>query len=173
MARLWGDHVTKESWSPGGWLGGYLLYPFAENLHFRPEINLCMRGYRYLYTNENDLQGDKSEAILRLNYLDFPLLFQFAITINESLMPDVVFGPYAAWNLSAVARNKIGGSVVSNDVESIRKYDVGFIAGSRLRYTGHFYINLRAGAGLLPIVNKSNPSRKYNLWVLAGIQYRF
>ncbi|MDO9549023.1 MAG: porin family protein [Candidatus Marinimicrobia bacterium] len=172
-ARLWGDHVTKESWSPGGWFGTYLLIPVADNLNFRPEINFNMRGYRYLYTNENDLQGDKSEAILRLNYLDFPLLFQFAITINESLVPDVVFGPYTAWNISATARNKFGDSEISDDIDSVRKYDLGVIAGGRLHYSGHFYIDLRGGAGLLPIVDKSNPPRKYNLWILAGLQYRF
>ncbi|MBU1064164.1 PorT family protein [bacterium] len=172
-ARLWGDHVTKESWNPGGWLGAYLLTPVANNLYFRPEISFNMRGYRYLYANENDLQGDKSEAILRLNYLDFPLLFQFAISINESLVPDVVFGPYAAWNISATARNKIGNSEFIAELESVRKYDLGFIVGSRLHYSGHFYINLRGGAGLLPIVDKSNPPRKYNLWILAGLQYRF
>jgi len=173
VARLWGDHVTKESWKPGGWLGAYLLTPVADNLNFRPEINFSMRGYHYLYTNENDLQGDKSEAILRLNYLDFPLLFQFAITINESLVPDVVFGPYAAWNISAVSSNKVGDSEISDEVDSVRKYDLGIIAGGRLHYGGHFYINLRGGAGLIPIVDKSNPPRKYNLWITAGLQYRF
>lgn len=173
IARLWGDHVTKESWNPGGWFGAYLFFPVAENLYFRPEINFSMRGYRYHYVNENDLQGDESEAILRLNYLDFPLLLQFAITVNESLVPDVVFGPYAAWNISAVASNKFGDSVISEDVSSVRKYDLGFIVGSRLHYAGHFYINLRGGAGLISIVDKPNPPRKYNLWIMAGLQYRF
>jgi len=173
VARLWGDHVTKESWNPGGWLGAYLLTPVADNLYFRPEINFNMRGYHYIYENENDRPGDKREAILRLNYLDFPLLFQFAVSINESLVPDIVFGPYIAWNISATSSNKVGGSEIIEDVDCVRKYDLGVIAGSRLHYAGHFYIDLRGGAGLLPIVDKSNPPRKYNLWILAGLEYRF
>jgi len=173
VARLWGDHVTKESWNPGGWLGAYLLTPVSDNLYFRPEINFNMRGYHYIYENENDRPGDKREAILRLNYLDFPLLFQFAVSVNESLVPDIVFGPYIAWNISATSSNKVGDTEIVEDVDSVRKYDLGVIAGSRLYYSGHFYINLRGGAGLLPIVDKSNPPRKYNLWVLAGLEYRF
>ena len=69
VARLWGLQVSQESWNVGAWAGVYLLVPVADNFYFRPEVNFSMRGYRYLYENENDLQGDKSEAILRLNYI--------------------------------------------------------------------------------------------------------
>ncbi|MBN2601641.1 MAG: PorT family protein [Candidatus Marinimicrobia bacterium] len=173
ITRLWGDHVTNESWNSGGWLGTYLLSPVADNLFFRPEINFNMRGYHYIYEDENDRPGDKREATLRLNYLDFPLLFQFAVSVNETLVPDMVIGPYVAWNISATSSNKVGDTEIVEDVDSVRKYDLGIIAGSRIHYAGHFHINLRSGAGLLPIVDKSNPPRKYNLWILVGLEYRF
>ena len=173
VARLWGLQVSQESWNVGAWAGVYLLVPVADNFYFRPEVNFSMRGYRYLYENENDLQGDKSEAILRLNYIDFPFLFQFAISVNETLIPDVVFGPFLGWNISARSINIVGDSEISEKADNVRKYDLGLMAGGRLHYSKHVYINLRSGAGLLSIVDKPNPPRKYNLWIVAGLQYRF
>ena len=173
LAELWGAYVTKESWNIGGWAGAYVLIPVADNFHFRPEINYNMRGYHYFYDNINNPMGEKNEAMLRLNYVDFPMLFQFAVTVNESLAPDVVFGPYVGWNVSSQSKIIIGELEHSEVENNIRKYDLGVIAGSRLLYAGHFYINLRGGAGLISIVDKTNPPRKYNLWVLAGLEYRF
>ncbi|HDP69000.1 MAG TPA: PorT family protein [Candidatus Marinimicrobia bacterium] len=172
-ARLWGAHVTKESWRMGGWLGVYILTPVADNLYFRPELSLCMRGYRLLYENPSDLQDDLSEAILELTYLDLPLLFQSSIPVDKDLNTDIFFGAYLSWNISATAANKFGDSKIEDEVNSIRKYDLGFIAGSQLQVSEHCYAQLRGCAGILPVSDTTNPSRKYNLWIAAGLQYRF
>ncbi len=173
MSQLWGIQASSDSWKPGVWLGGFCLMPIAENFLFRPEINFNMRGYRHLYENESDPNGAENKAILDLHYIDFPMLFQFSIEVNETLTPDVVFGPYLGLNTAAYSKNKIGDSAVTEELESIRKFDLGVIAGGRLHYAGNFYLNLRGGAGIIPIINKKNPPKKYNLWIIAGVQYCF
>lgn len=172
LARLWGAHVTKESWRMGSWLGVYTLIPMADNLNFRPELSLCMRGYRLLYENPSDLQDDRSEAILELTYLDLPLLFQSAIPIDKELFTDFFFGACLSWNISATAANKFGDSKIEDEVNSVRKYDFGFIAGGQLQLSERCYAQLRGCAGILPISDTTNPSRKYNVWISVGLQYR-
>lgn len=173
VARLWGAHVTKESWRLGSWLGIYTLIPMAENLNFRPEITICMRGYRLLYENPADLQDDKSEALLELTYLDLPLLFQSAIPIDQELFTDLFFGSYISWNIAATAANKFGDSKIEDEVNSVRKYDLGFLVGGQLQVSEHFYAQLRGCAGILPVSDTSNPSHKFNLWIAGGLQYGF
>ncbi|HCL00090.1 MAG TPA: hypothetical protein DHW42_08315 [Candidatus Marinimicrobia bacterium] len=173
MSRMWGLEAKEKLWKPGGWIGAYILFPVADNLYLRPEVNFTMRGYRYSYANESDLQNDRSSAGLDLNYLDFPLLLQFAVPIDEKLIPEIFLGPVVSRNISAVARTRVGETVTSNEVDNIRKIDLGIVAGARIPYRGRFYINLRGGFGILSIIDVEHPPEKHNLWLSAGGEYCF
>jgi hypothetical protein len=169
-AKLWGLEANTPLWKPGFWAGIYCVVPIAKNLNLRPEFNFSMKGYRYSYVIDGASQNNRSYASLRLNYLDIPVLFQFSVTVSENLTIDVFIGPCTSVNLKATVSNKIGDEVVDNVATTVRKLDLGAIAGLRVPVTSRLYFNLRGGCGLLPIIDVKYPPQKYNLWSCGGIE---
>lgn len=173
MARMWGLEAKDRDWKAGGWGGVYAVLPVAENLSFRPEVNFTMKGYRYSFYEDEILPNHKIYASLDLNYLDFPLLLQFAIPVQDGLVPEFIFGPVLSLNLAGIARSRTGKVKTSYKADNIRKTDLGIIAGARIRYKGRLFVNVRAGAGFLSIIDVQLPPKRYNLWGMAGIEYSF
>jgi len=172
-AKLWGLEANAPLWKPGFWAGIYCIVPIANNLNIRPEFNFSMKGYRYSYVVDEASQNNRRYASLKLNYLDIPVLFQFSVTLSELLNPDFFIGPCASVNLKATVSNKIGDEVVDNVVNTVRKLDLGAIAGFRTPVSHRLYFNLRGGCGFLTIINVKHPPEKYNLWLCGGIEYNF
>jgi len=172
-AKLWGLEANALLWKPGFWAGIYGVVPIAHNLNLRPELNFSMKGYRYSYVIDAVSQNSRRYASLKLNYLDIPVLFQFSVTLSELLNPDFFIGPYASVNLKATVSNKIGNEVVDNVVSTVRKFDLGAIAGFRIPVFRRLDFNFRGGFGLLPIINVKHPPEKYNLWLGGGIERNF
>ena len=172
-AKLWGLEANAPLWKPGFWAGIYGIVPIAHNLNLRPELNFSMKGYRYSYVIDAVSQNSRRYASLKLNYLDIPVLFQFSVTLSELLNPDFFIGPYASVNLKATVSNKIGNEVVDNVVSTVRKFDLGAIAGFRIPVFRRLDFNFRVGFGLLPIINVKHPPEKYNLWLGGGIERNF
>jgi len=169
-AKLWGLEANSPLWKSGLWVGIYCIVPIADNLNLRPEFNFSMKGYRYSYVVDEAARNDRRYANLKLNYLDFPVLFQFSVTVSEQLKPDFFIGPYASVNLKATVSNKIGDEVVDNEVNTVRKLDLGAIAGFRIPVFRRLDFNFRGGFGLLPIIDVEHPPEKYNLWLDSGIE---
>jgi len=179
LSRMWGLEARDRDWKPGALFGIFGAIPVAENLALRLEVNFSMKGYHYTYREDGDIPGNKVHAYLDLNYIEMPILLQFAVPIgpelsplDEPLVPEIFVGFAPGYNIGATARARIGDSKTSGSVDNIRALDISAMLGASVELPKNFYLQLRASAGLLPVIDVQYPPKRYNLCGAAGLEYR-
>ena len=134
FANVWGEDTDPvngypyygwdEKKSRIGFVGGvYSTIVLAKIFAIQPELLFTMQGAVYEL-------GD-TKAILKLNYIQLPVLLKFYIPMAGNVKPNLFAGPYGSYNLSAKEKMEVA-EVEIYDVEIdeiIQKFDYGIVFG--------------------------------------------
>lgn len=126
--------------------GLYVNLPVSSAVSIQPEFNFSRKGSELVYDNA----FATGTTILKLNYLEMPVLLKLNVTPNLN----VHLGPYAAYLIDGQATNETNGGTfnfeenINND--DLNKWDYGLAAGVGLDLGGTS-LGLRYNYGLQTI----------------------
>jgi len=128
--------------------GGTLRLDIGRYFSLQPELQYVPGGAKGTLVLDNGGTPTTVDAILKMNYLEFPLLAKFRIPGAGSMVPNLYLGPTAALNLaskidgdlSAIGGSASGDTDVKNEVKNL------LFGGS---IGGGF--DMRAGRGLVTV----------------------
>lgn len=136
------NDIDDEVASRTGFMAGIYLNFLVPNspVSIQPEV---------LYTQKGFESGD---ATVQLDYVEVPVLAKFDFITDGSITPNVYFGPYVGFNVSAELDGDdgifVGGEAdIDDDVEGT---DFGVVVGGGLDF-GRVDLGVRYGAGLSEI----------------------
>ena len=137
--------------------GGYLIFPVKDHLSFQPEFLISVKGATYKFVIlDVPVVGDMSfEEIVKLTYIELPLLARYDIPSRGAAKPSLLFGPSFGVKLSARAETRSLGVSQSGDMPGIKPIDPGLVLGSGLDIntaSGKFTLELRYTMGLATII---------------------
>jgi hypothetical protein len=106
ISHFWGDDADPEAfWGTGseqnprvGFVGGvYITIVLTKIFAIQPEALISMMGTKYDWENA----GEYDYLIMKLLYLQVPILLKAYIPIGETVKPNIFVGGYVALNSSA------------------------------------------------------------------------
>ena len=128
LANFTGDQAGDSDMKLGIAAGGFLTYNFSPQFAIQPELLYIMKGAKHG-------SGDAEEK-MKLDYLEVPLMFKFAIPSQGNFKPCLFAGPSFGFLMSA-KHEEAGESVdIKDDVKSM---DMG------LSFGGGFGVAMAAG----------------------------
>lgn len=176
-AYLSGGIVTSQV--SGDALGGFdkagveagigVTTPVSKKMSMAFELTYIQKGSRK--PSKLD-QGDISQYLLRLNYLEVPLIISYHI--NEKL--DVYLGAAVGYLLSSLEENENGEIFPSLPFKST---DISAIGGAEYRFGKHVKANFRGLQSVLPVreyggqVNPFLDGGQYNSVFVLMMSYYF
>jgi Outer membrane protein beta-barrel domain len=143
--------------------------PIAKNFDLSFEISYVQKGSRK--PSKLD-QGDPSQYLLRLNYLEVPLTVSYHI--NKKV--DVSLGASAGYLVSSLEENETGELILQLPFNTL---DISATAGVSYRFDEHFKATLRGIQSVLPVREfggKANPfinGGQYNSVMVLMFSYHF
>ena len=171
MAKVAGDDVDFGTIEPSNRMGFaagvFLNVSLNDNLAFRPEVLYSQHGAKYE-------QGGNS-IILKVDAIDIPLLFQYTFSMDGSISPFILVGPYAAYILSA----KIGYDITGMDLDdedvkdTIKDLDFGVMFGIGALISGQFELSARYQMGLITLDDTDTEADMKNatIQIIAGFRF--
>lgn len=141
VSQLDGD--TYEGYHKFGFLGGgYVNYRISKHSQLQLEMQYIQKGSR---KNANLEKGDPDSYLLRLHYMEIPVMYQYIfmdkLYAEAGVAPDVLLGSY---------EEKDGLEVPYNTVP-LRKITLGGIIGVSWALTNHLKAGFRMHYSLLSI----------------------
>ena len=148
---------TKNIIYKAGLVGGIcIVRNISDNLHLRLGLYYISRGYKTSRIKDTDYLKKTHRYYFITEYLDFPILLQFYMPVNNIEM-NWVFGFAPSLTLSTKQKTKIDGKVISTSyTDKNRLLDINIIVGMNKMLNQHFNLDFRASAGLLPINPKTD-----------------
>lgn len=150
--------------------GAFYGIDFTDDFGVRIEGLYVMGGAEGPYTTED---GDTHDAIISLDYLQFPVLFVVNIPLNEKIAFDVTLGPTFSFNTSAQAEIPEHGE--TEDVPNVNSFEFGAAIGGGLEYklsSMSILVDARYYAGATNVVDV-DPSDLKNrgIAIMAGVKF--
>ncbi len=138
-------------------VGGWVNLSVSEKSSFQLEINYIQKGSRH---NPDSLNNNFSFLLMRLGYVEMPLLYQFRMK-NKFYLE---VGPSIGVLLhSKVEMNDGQGYQIPPD-NPFRLIDVGIQVGVGYRISDKLRAGLRSGNSILPIRQNRVPGDRRRLW---------
>jgi hypothetical protein len=159
------DPIADFGFRPGLVLGGFVSWPMSSRLAIQPEGLFSQKG-----ANGSD---EGVDGWIHLDYLEVPVLVQYALSESSSRTFNVFGGPSLGFNIKAKAGADVGDESVDEDIsEDIEKFDFGVVFGAGVNF-GRFTVDGRYTFGLSNINKDTTDGKAKNrtLAFLAG--YRF
>jgi len=150
---------------PGVVLGGFVSIPMGPRLTIQPEGLFSQKG-----ANASE---EGADAWIRLDYLEVPVLVQYAVTSSSTNTFNVFAGPSLAFKLKARSGAEFGEDSFEEDIsEGTESFDFGVVFGAGVN-VGRFSVDGRYTFGLSNINTDTEEGKIKNrtLAFLAG--YRF
>jgi hypothetical protein len=150
---------------PGVALGAFVRLPVGERLAIQPEGFFSQKG--------TDVSNAGVDAWVRLDYLEVPVLVQYAIAKSSTRAFNVFGGPSVAFNLRAESGAEVGGETVDTDIdEDIEDFDFGIVVGAGVDF-GRLTLDGRYTFGVSNISTDSGDPKARNrtLAFMAGIRF--
>lgn len=133
---------SEASMKAGFHLGGYLRSSLSEKVFFRLEGYYSGQGQKDEYRSSPN-GPSLGTTTTTVNYLNFPVLFEFGRKFHFQT------GPQLGFLLSAREKGTIDNTTVDDDLKSIMKgTDFSFVLGLGINATEHFNIGARYNIGL-------------------------
>ncbi len=167
MAKVSGDDVEMWGEEPSNRMGFaaglFLNVSFNDNLAFRPEIMYSQHGAKY------DIQG--YEVTIKVDAIDVPLLLQYTFSMDGSVSPFILVGPYAAYILSAEAEDEDGNTEDLKD--EIKDLDFGIVLGAGAVIGGQIELSARYQMGLVSLDDSDAEADMKNttIQIIAGFRF--
>lgn len=138
--------------------GGYVIFP-VRNAPFKIQAEglISSKGAIYKW----DLLGSAYETIIKLTYLEIPVLARFDIESRGGAKPALYLGPSFGIKLSAQAESRTVGSSSSGNIDNVRSLDPGIVLGGVIDMEtskGHITIEARYTRGLVNVYESSGDS---------------
>jgi hypothetical protein len=170
IGSLTGDDADNLDPHNGFIGGGFYGIDFTDDFGMRIEGLYVMGGAEGPY---NTLDGDTHDAIIRLDYLQFPVLFVVNIPLNEKIAFDVTLGPTFSFNTSATAEIPEHGE--TEDVPNVNGFEFGAAIGGGFEYklsSFSLLVDARYYAGATNVVDV-DPSdlKSRGIAIMAGVKF--
>jgi hypothetical protein len=124
FAKLGGDDVEDASNRTGLLAGVYVDLPVANGVSVRPELLYSMQGAKTV-----NIDGKGPDAVLKLDYVQLPVLVRFTVPTASQTRPFIAVGPSFGLKTKcevAASAGGVSGSVSCDDVDINEKsFDVG------------------------------------------------
>jgi len=153
--------------------GGSLNYVIHKNLHIAIDMDYTMKGKK-IYAKTDDIIETQ---ILRINYLEMPILLKINFPTPSHFKPCVFFGPSISWLTSAESYYRLSknGDVFDTSasiINAIKDKEYGIMFG----FGGYEYVNdilstfdVRFSIGLTTIDNSPSNQGIIKNWQFALI----
>jgi len=134
-------------------VGVFVNYQLSYRTGLQVELNFLQKGSRHNPDYENN---DYSQYILRLNYMEVPLLLSYKIYENFA----IEIGPSLGYLVSNYEERDY------REIESnpFRKYTANWITGFHFLMNKNWSVNFRFDYSLIGIRNKPAPGDRYILF---------
>lgn len=121
-------------------VGAFAEVLLQDNLFLRPELLYSSKGFGYSANQYN------REGVLKLNYINVPVVFGFRPSRNTALMA----GPEIGFLQKAVSKSQ----GIKTDMTSFyRHFDVGFDLGAKYNFNKYVGVEARYNYGFKDLVN--------------------
>jgi hypothetical protein len=146
-------------------VGGFVNVPVTTRLAIQPEGLFSQKGTRF--------PGDDFEFAVDLDYIEVPVLLQYALSSSADRTISVFAGPSLGFNVRANARVSAGDAHEEEDErDQFEDFDFGITAGMGAS-VGRFIIDGRYTFGLTNMaVDPELPKARHRtLTFLAGVRF--
>ncbi len=171
------DHIVDPTGSTpsvdttsrvGAAIGGFARFRINDRAGFQPELLFVMKGVKL------DERGGGTASV-RLNYLEFPLLFRYSAPESSRGAAYAFAGPSFGVKVSTSAQVDANGQTRDVNVDAaIKSPDVGLTFGGGVE-NNHFLVEGRVTFGLTDIATDTNAHsdslRNRAVLVLAGVKF--
>ncbi len=169
--QLTGDQLA--GYNKAGLFGGFFVNrPLGKLGDGQLEINFIQKGSR---KNAHPDKGDYTSYLLRLNYIEIPLMYRFRI--NDFLKIET--GLMYAYLINHKEFDIQGEVVPDPSVPTFKKSDFSILVGINYRINTHLAFSLRYSYSILAIRPKPSSavymynSGQYNDVICTSLQYQF
>jgi len=111
---------------------------FTAGFFFPKEINdVFTIQPELLYTQKGTIENYMGYTLeTSLDYIELPLLFKFSLLINDTIYPNLFFGPYVAYLINAEDKVNNG---VTRKITALNDFDAGAVVGAGIDFkvSGH------------------------------------
>jgi opacity protein-like surface antigen len=157
--------------SHNGFIGGaFYGIDFTDDFGLRIEGLYVMGGAEGPYNTQD---GDTHEAIIKLDYIQFPLLFVVNIPATEQLTFDVTLGPTFSFNTTAEA--EIPEHNETEDISNIAGFEFGAAIGAGVEYklsSMSILVDARYYAGATSVIDVGQSDVKNRgIGIMAGVKF--
>jgi len=162
IANCGGDDADNTDSKTGFMFGALMNYPLSANgVGLRIEANFTQKGFKQDY-------GVDIEDVLKLSYLEIPVLLQYKAASSGSIAPIFFAGPAAALKLSAKLTEKVGSQEDTETADLVKGFDLGLMIGGGICVNNMFNIYVRYTMGLTTISDRANTDIKNNVITIGG-----
>ncbi len=165
-SQISGDALAGFN-KPGINVGIFTNYSFNESLKLQLELSFIQKGSR---DNANPDKGDYESYLLRLNYIEIPVLMNYKINKFFSFEA----GPYVSYLLGSSEEDFYGEIPGSRD---FNKYDLGISGGMHYTINENLDAVFRVSNSILPVRDHKGGGiyrlnrGQYNSVVSLGLHY--
>ncbi len=145
--------------------GGFAKINLKEKHHVQFEITYTQKGSR---RNPNTSEGDNDFFLLRLDYIEVPVLYQYDY---KSFTFEV--GPYISTLVNEHLEDELGEFSLPAEWNQFRNIDLGLTAGIAFNFNEHLIMSWRFSNSVIPFRDFESAGRIQNLPIGAGGLNRF
>ena len=161
LANVTGD-VSNTSMRTSLHIGGYYNHMINDQFAIQPEFILWSgQGYK---VDRKDSSGNSIDQVVKLNYLNIPIIGKYYFTEAISIHGGFQFG------INLAASTEVDGKSV--DLKDINTLDVAFAIGGGYELENGLNFSLRYNAGLTNI-NSTGDASANNSVIQISVGYRF
>lgn len=154
ISQVDGDHLSGFN-KAGIRAGGFVNRKIGEKVHLQFEISFIQKGSRMPLTKDGVFY------LMRLNYIEVPLLFKYTIATKWIIEA----GPAFATLVSAFEEDQLGEISIA---PPFHRNDYLACAGANYFMSGHLFFNVRYSYSIASIRNSSDNN---NYYYSSGKQY--
>ena len=130
-------------------MGGFLTYPLSDDIALQPELLYTQKGNEIESLDYSSGGGDYATTVIKLDYIEIPILAKYSISPGESACPFVFVGPSIGILM--------GAKVDSEDLKDFCKStDIGLVLGGGVELESGVSIDLRYDMGMTKAFDEGN-----------------
>ncbi|NBG64637.1 porin family protein [Acidiluteibacter ferrifornacis] len=123
--------------------GGFARMNLSDRSHFQFEITFTQKGSR---RNPKTSEGDDDFFLLRLDYIEIPLLFLYDY---KNFTFEV--GPYFSTLVNEYMEDEFGTTSIPEGFDQFSRFDLGLSAGISYNFTEQLIMNWRFSNSIVPV----------------------
>lgn len=140
--------------------GGFAKINLKDKHHVQFEITYTQKGSR---RNPKTSEGDNDFFLLRLDYIEIPLLYQYDYKIFT-----FEGGPYISTLINQYIEDEFGVTTLPDNYNEFSAFDIGVTAGLSFNFTEHLIMSWRYSNSVIPVRKFESEAILNNLAVGAG-----